>query len=650
MKRITLILLLAALYIACPAQTVKSRIVEDGGTGPFQALMVGDASCPDFTIYRPADLVAATLNGRLPIILYGNGGCANSTVEMRFFLNELASYGYLAIGIGPYDEEDSNEHWVDVLYNIWPDGKKVVLSNGKVVEPLAPAESLARIEAYNKRLADARRETERNPSSPAATFANATQARQLLEAMDWLTEQNANPESEYYHKLDLEKVAAIGQSCGGAQALAVGHDPRIKTCVIMNSGIGDMSMQGFTAAGLASLHTPMFYLIGGPTDSAYGNSEKDYQRIENLPVVRINTHDGHLGTYYERHGGAYAVAVRKWLDWQLKGDASNAALFLTDDALKREFPDWSVERKNWVSTGAVTGRPAGPATPRSDTRPSRPEGPAANARPAQDRPAGTMRPNTPPADPAYRIEQISVMSAGQKLFGEAFIPVSEGRHPAIILSHGYGGTGSNFYNMASQFAKEGYVCYCYDFAGGSTRSRSEGSTLEMSIFTERQNLLDVIDEVRSWNFVDKKNIFLLGESQGGCVSAITAPLVKKKINSILLIYPALCIPDDALALFPTVADIPAEYTLMNMTIGRPYYEPVLNYDIYGEIARYQGEVLILHGTEDSLVKPEYSAKASNLYKNCELHLLFGAGHGFRTPEQSALYYGYVRDFLNRHKK
>jgi hypothetical protein len=353
MKRFTLILLLAALYVTCPAQTVKSRIVEDGGTGPFQALMVGDASCPDFTIYRPADLGAATENGRLPIILYGNGGCANSTVEMRFFLNELASHGYLAIGIGPYDEEDSNEHWVDVLYNIWPEGKKVVLSNGKVVEPLAPAESLARIEAYNKRLADARRETERNPSSPAATFANATYARQLLEAMDWLTDQTADPNSEYYHKLDLDKVAVIGQSCGGVQALAVGHDPRIKTCVIMNSGVGDMSMQGFTAAGLASLHTPMFYLIGGQTDSAYGNSAKDFERIENLPVVRINTHDGHLGTYYERHGGAYAVAVRKWLDWQLKGDISKAAFFLTDEALKWEFPDWSVERKNWVSSGIL---------------------------------------------------------------------------------------------------------------------------------------------------------------------------------------------------------------------------------------------------------------------------------------------------------
>lgn len=643
MKRILPIIILAALSAVCSAQTVKSRTVEDGGTGPYKAIMAGDASCPDFTIYRPADLDAAARNGKLPIILYGNGGCANSTVEIRFFLNELASHGYLAIGIGPYDDEDSNEHWVDVLYNIWPEGKKVVLSNGKVVEPLAPAESLARIEAYNKRLADARRETERNPSSPAATFANATQARQLLEAMDWLTAQNTDPSSEYYHKLDLEKVAAIGQSCGGAQALAVGHDPRIKTCVIMNSGIGDMTMQGFSAQGLASLHTPMFYLIGGPTDSAYPNSEKDYQRIENLPIVRINTHDGHLGTYYERHGGAYAIAVRKWLDWQLKGDTSNAAFFLTDEALKQAYPDWSVERKNWVSTGAVTSRPANAAPA------ARPAGAPSNARSAA--PAGTMRrAMTPPQDPAYRVEEISVTSGGNKLVGEAFIPVTPGKHPAVILSHGYNSSSTTFYSLASKLAKAGYVCYCYDFAGGSTRSRSEGSTLQMSIFTERQNLMDVLDTVRGWSFVDKRNVFLLGESQGGCVSAITAPYVKKKINSILLIYPALCIPDDAHNLFPTVADIPDEFDMMNMKIGKAYYEPLADYDIYSEIARYQGEVLILHGTEDSLVKPEYSAKASNVYRNCEMHLIFGAGHGFHSPEQSELYHNYVIDYLKRHIK
>lgn len=259
--------------------------------------------------------------------------------------------------------------------------------------------------------------------------------------------------------------------------------------------------------------------------------------------------------------------------------------------------------------------------------------------------------NTPPTDPSYRLEVVGCESDGNKIYGEAFIPVAPGQHPAVILSHGYGGTHHGFYAMADMLAKAGYVAYCYDFAGGSPRSQSGGKTEETSIFTQRQNLKDVIDMVRTWDFVDKKNIFLLGESQGGCVSAITAPYVKDKINAILLTFPALCIPDDGFALYPTLADVPETVNFMGMNIGKPYYEKFYDgFDIYKEIAGYQGEVLIVHGTEDSLVKPEYSAKASNVYDHCELHLLFGAGHGFYQPQHVELYYQYVTDFLKRHIK
>ena len=254
----------------------------------------------------------------------------------------------------------------------------------------------------------------------------------------------------------------------------------------------------------------------------------------------------------------------------------------------------------------------------------------------------------PPSDPSYEMQVISCMSDGNRLYGEAFIPKAPGRHPAVILSHGYGATHEGFYPLADTLAKAGYVCYCYDFAGGSPRSRSGGRTEDMSIFTERQNLTDVLEMVRSWDCVDADNVFLLGESQGGCVSAITAPYVADRIRSILLIYPALCIPDDGFALYPTLADVPDTVTFMGMRIGRAYYEKFYEgYDIYQDIAGYQGDVLIVHGTDDGLVKPEYSAKASNVYGKCELHLIFKAGHGFWNPEHQALYHGYVMDFLRR---
>ena len=170
----------------------------------------------------------------------------------------------------------------------------------------------------------------------------------LLEVLDWLTEQNATQGSEYYHCLALDRVAAMGQSCGGAQVLAIAYDPRIKTCVMLNTGIGDMEMMGATKECLKNLHQPMFYMIGGPADIAHENAKKDYERIGNdIPVVMLNSKDGHSGTYYEKHGGNYAKAVVKWLDWQLKDKVRHSALFLDDEYLKMKFPEWQGVRKNF---------------------------------------------------------------------------------------------------------------------------------------------------------------------------------------------------------------------------------------------------------------------------------------------------------------
>lgn len=256
-----------------------------------------------------------------------------------------------------------------------------------------------------------------------------------------------------------------------------------------------------------------------------------------------------------------------------------------------------------------------------------------------------------PSDPSFEMREISCISEGKLLYGQAFFPTTPGKHPAIIYSHGFNGNHRGAYQLFRVLAKEGFICYCFDFAGGSGKSRSEGRTDEMSIFTESQNLKDVLEMVRSWKQVDRKNIFLAGGSQGGCVSAIAAPEVAKKINSIILEFPAFCIPDDGFEMFPTLADVPESLNRMGMKLGRKYYEDFYgDWEIYDAISEYKGEVLIVHGTNDSLVKPEYSAKAANLYENCELHLIFGAGHGFRPGKEEDLFIGYVRDFLKRNLK
>jgi len=109
MKTNRFILLILAAFIACSAlyaqQPATVRTVEDGGTGPYKAIMYTDNSLTTHTVLRPNDLSVFGKSLKLPIIAWGNGACANSPWEHINFLSEVASCGFLVIAIGPMPQE-----------------------------------------------------------------------------------------------------------------------------------------------------------------------------------------------------------------------------------------------------------------------------------------------------------------------------------------------------------------------------------------------------------------------------------------------------------------------------------------------------------------------------------------------------------------
>lgn len=78
---------------------------------------------------------------------------------------------------------------------------------------------------------------------------------------------------------------------------------------------------------------------------------------------------------------------------------------------------------------------------------------------------------------------------------------------------------------------------------GSESNRSEGSNLEMSVFTVQTDLEAVIAMMKARSGVDSRNIFL--------------------------------------HLF--------------MMVGRPYFERLFDYDVYGHIQNYFKDILLIHG-------------------------------------------------------
>ena len=48
---------------------------------------------------------------------------------------------------------------------------------------------------------------------------------------------------------------------------------------------------------LEKIHTPVLYMLGGPTDIAYNNGMDDYARINHVSAFTANLPVGHGGTY-----------------------------------------------------------------------------------------------------------------------------------------------------------------------------------------------------------------------------------------------------------------------------------------------------------------------------------------------------------------
>ena len=273
-------------------RTNRVRVIEEGGTGAYKAVMKEEKTLPEHTLFVPRDLSAFSKDKPLPVLVWGNGACANSPWEHQNFLNEIASHGYIVLATG-----------VIPMVDEWYKG------------PMSRSE-------------------------------------QQIESIDWIIAQNSDPASPYYNKIDVKNICVAGMSCGGLQTLFNCADKRIKALMICNSGLFNQQNAGQAVGGmpmppkekLKEIHTPIMYMLGGETDIAYGNGMDDFHRISHVPACAVNFPVGHGGTYLQPHGGEFSIVALAWLDWQLKGDRQAAKMFKGKDCdiLKRK--DWTIEK------------------------------------------------------------------------------------------------------------------------------------------------------------------------------------------------------------------------------------------------------------------------------------------------------------------
>jgi dienelactone hydrolase len=284
-------LLLGCLFLGNLAMAANPT-----GSGSEPATILSEASLSTHTVYRPANL-----KGAYPVVLWGNGSCVNSSFAYREFLAEVASHGFIVLAIGPYR--------------------------------------------------DAAPPRQQRPENPAEWPPFETSHTQMLDALEWITAESRRQGSPYYGHVVVNKVAAMGHSCGGLQTVKVSVDPRISTALVLNSGmITDedqyMIRHGVKRSILTQMHAPIAYFIGGEKDIAYANAEVDWKELQALriPAINANMDVGHGATYNQPNGGPFASGPLAWLKWQLKGDAAAKAMFVGDRCGFCSSETWKLRR------------------------------------------------------------------------------------------------------------------------------------------------------------------------------------------------------------------------------------------------------------------------------------------------------------------
>src|SRR5687767_7682926 len=245
--------------------------------GPYKVESGPAFESPGHVVYRPADLTPFPAKDRLPVMVWGNGGCAINSTRYAGFLSTIASHGF------------------------------VVLATA---------------------------------AQPGAAGGRAT-ADNLRKAIDWAEAENKRAGSPLNGKIALDRVAVMGQSCGGFLSIELGADPRVDTIGVFNSGA-----QGGNMAPLAALHGPVLLINGHERAFLMPPSKAPYTPTEPLPAFYgPRPGPGHTATVDHPGGGEFANVASNWLRWQFKGDKQAARMFVGKDCSLCTNSNWDTASK-----------------------------------------------------------------------------------------------------------------------------------------------------------------------------------------------------------------------------------------------------------------------------------------------------------------
>ena len=258
-----------------PATPGPFATVMEENVGPTAGEAVDGGAPPQFTLFRPADLVQGGLCH--PVITWGNGTGSNPTMY-RALLNHLATHGFVVIG-----------------------------SNSP---------NVAR-------------------GNPAPMVVGAT----------WVIEQNADPSSVMYQRIDTTHVGATGHSQGGMATSQAGGDSHITTIAPICGAGSQRNLRGPAALFCGGQDTTV------PCD---GMIKTAFDSINSQPVMLANLLAADHGSWMSFSMGTRPPATLKpmeaavvaWMRVHLMGDTALRSWFYGADCKLCQDSAWQISQKS----------------------------------------------------------------------------------------------------------------------------------------------------------------------------------------------------------------------------------------------------------------------------------------------------------------
>lgn len=262
------------------------------------------------------------------------------------------------------------------------------------------------------------------------------------------------------------------------------------------------------------------------------------------------------------------------------------------------------------------------------------------------------------AGPIYEAEEHTIMfqNEGMNIAASLVLPKNAGRRPVVIFLNGYAGdrkeilvTGTDEYiweRLSRTLAEQGVATLRIDFRGSGD---SDGEFTMTTFSTQISDAMAAVEYIgrNLRDYVDWKNIGIIGFSQGGLVGACTAAR-DSRVDSLCLWSPVsqppmvyenlflksgmkqgLALQEGETITLPIYVN--EQYVSWDVPMGKGFFDQVFQVSPLTEVSKnYRGPLFALCGVTDPIIwpQPHQSEIYLTYHEGFEKLVMLDADHAF----------------------